>query len=59
MVLIDTATSHSDLGILFDDQLKFNDHATQVTTKAIQLLEMIEYLTDNFAMLTHLFSMLV
>ena len=60
-ILIDTVTSHSDLGILFDDQLKFHDYTTQVTTKANQVLGLIkksfEYLDSN--MLTQLFSTLV
>ena len=60
-ILIDTVTSHSDLGILFDDQLKFHDYTTQVTTKANRVLGLIkkwfEYLDSN--MLTQLFSTLV
>ena len=35
-------TTHSDLGILFDSQLKFLDHTTQVTTKANQVLGLIK-----------------
>ena len=60
-ILIDTVTSHSDLGILFDDQIKFHDCTTQVTTKANQVLGLLkksfEYLDSN--MLIQLFSMLV
>ena len=33
-IAIDIVTSHNDLGILFDDQLKFHNHTTHVTTKA-------------------------
>ena len=60
-ILIDTVISHSDLGILFNDQLKFHDYTTQVTTKANRVLGLIkksfEYLDSN--MLTQLFSTLV
>ena len=61
LLLVDIVTSHSDLGILFDDQLKFHDHTTKVTTKANWVLGMIERYFDylNSTMLTHLFSMLV
>lgn len=58
---IDFATSHSDLGILSDDQLKFHDHIIHVTTKANHALSMItksfEYF-DSF-MIAKLFSTLV
>ena len=60
-VLVDIATTHSDLDILSDDQLKFHDHTTQVTIKANQVLGMIKksfkYL--NSTMLINLFSTLV
>ena len=60
-ILINIVTSHSNLGILFDDQLKFRDHATQVTTKANRVLGLIkksfEYLDST--MLIPLFSTLV
>ena len=60
-ILVDIATTHSDLDILSDDQLKFYDHTTQVTIKANQVFGMIkksfEYL--NSTMLTNLFSTLV
>ena len=57
----DTVTSHNDLGILFDDKLKFHDHTTKVTTKANRILGMIkkpfEYLDSG--MLSKLFTTLV
>ena len=60
-ILIDIVTSHRDLGILFDDQLKFHDHTTQVTTKANRVFGLIkksfEYLDST--MLIQLFSTLV
>ena len=40
-ILVDTVTSHSHLDILFDNQLKFHYHTTQVTTKANRVLGMI------------------
>ena len=54
-------TSHSDLGILFDSQLKFHDHTAQVTTKANQVLGLIKKSFDYLdpIMLTQLFSTLV
>jgi len=56
-ILIDTATSHRDLGIVFDEQLKFHIHTTQVTAKVNRILGLIkisfEYLDST--MLTHLF----
>ena len=45
-ILIDIVTSHSDLGILFDNQLKFHDHTTQVTTKANRVLGLIKNLLN-------------
>ena len=58
---IDTVTSPNDLGILFDDKLKFHDHAAKVTTKANRILGMIkksfEYLDSS--MLSKLFTTLV
>ena len=60
-ILVDTVTSHSHLDILFDNQLKFHYHTTQVTTKANQVLGMINKSFENLnsIMLTHLFSILV
>ena len=58
---IDIITTHSDLSIVFDDQLKFHDHTTQVTTKANRVLGLIKksfkYLDST--MLTHLFTTLI
>ena len=47
--------------ILFDNQLKFHYHTTQVTTKANQVLGMINKSFENLdsIVLTHLFSILV
>ena len=58
---IELDTSHSDLGILFDSQLKFHDHTAQVTTKANRVLGLIKKLFDYLdpIMLTQLFSRLV
>ena len=51
----------NDLGILFDDKLKFHDHTTKVTTKANRILGMIkksfEYLDSS--MLSKLFTTVV
>ena len=58
---IDPVTSHNDVGILFDDKLKFHDHTAKVTTKANRILGMIkksfEYLDSS--MLFKLFTTLV
>ena len=32
-IAIETTTTHKNLGILFDECLKFHDHATDVTAK--------------------------
>ena len=60
-ISIDTVTSHNDLGILFDDKLRFHDQTTEVTDKANQVLGMIkksfEYLDSD--MLSKLFTTLV
>ena len=39
---IDTVTSHKDLGILFDEHLKFHNHTTEVSAKANRVLGMIK-----------------
>ena len=39
---IDIITTHSNLGIVFDDQLKFHDDTTQFTTKANRVLGLIK-----------------
>ena len=59
--IIELDTSHSDLGILFDSQLKFHDHTVQVTTKANRVLGLIKKSFDYLdpIMLTQLFSTLV
>ena len=36
-----SAQWHLKLGIVFDDQLKFHDHTTQVTIKANRILGLI------------------
>ena len=38
---IDQVSQHKDLGILFDDSLKFHDHASTVSGKANRLLGLI------------------
>ena len=45
-ILVNTVISHSNLGILSDNQLKFHGHTTQVTTKANRVLGMIKYLLN-------------
>ena len=40
-IKIDSVKSHKDLGILFNHQLKFHLHTTDVTAKADRLLELI------------------
>jgi len=59
--LIDTTTTHKDLSIVFDDQLKFPMHnTTHVTAKSNRILGLIkrsfEYLDST--MLTLLFNTL-
>ena len=58
---IDIIESHKDLGILFDNHLKFHQHTTGVTGKANRVLGLIsksfEYLEPN--MLIRLFKTLV
>jgi len=58
---IDTVTSHNDLGILFDDKLKFHDHTTKVTIKANRVLGMIKksFEYPDSDMLSKLFTTLV
>ena len=54
-------TSHKDLGIVFDNHLKFHDHTIQITAKANRLLGIIrksfEYLEPD--MLVKLFVSIV
>ena len=49
--VIDSVISHKDLGITFDNHLKFHDHTTEVTAKANCLLGLIrksfEYLEPD------------
>ena len=58
---IEIVTSHKDLGILFDDKLKFHLHSTDITSKANRILGIIkrsfEFLDSN--MITRLFKSLV
>jgi len=46
-VAIDTVESHKDLGILFDNQLKFHSHTTNISNKANRLLELIRRSFDH------------
>ena len=59
--LVDSVTSHKDLGIVFDNHLKFHDHTIEVTAKANRLLGIIrksfEYLEPD--MLVKLFVSIV
>ena len=41
-LVIDSETSHKDLGIQFDNQLKFHEHTSEVNTKANRILGMIK-----------------
>ena len=42
LIEIDRVVSHNDLGIQFDDQLKFHNHTTEVCAKANRILGMIK-----------------
>ena len=59
--LVESVTSHKDLGIVFDNHLKFHDHTIEVTAKANRLLGIIwksfEYLESD--MLVKLFVSIV
>ena len=59
--MIDSAESQKDLGILFDNQLKFHLHTTEVAAKANCLLGLIRRSFDHpgLNMLTKLFVTLV
>ena len=43
-LVIDSVTFHKDLGIQFDDQLKFHEHTSEVCTKANRILEVFGHL---------------
>ena len=60
-IAIDTVESHKDLGILFDNQLKFHSHTTNISNKANRLLGLIRRSFDNLdsSMLTKLFTSMV
>ena len=46
-VIIDSVDSQKDLGILFDNQLKFHHHTTTIVTKANRLLGLIKRSFDH------------
>ena len=60
-VIIDSVDSQKDLGILFDNQLKFHHHTTTIVTKANRLLGLIKRSFDHLDsdMLTKLFVTIV
>ena len=60
-IMIDSVGSQKDLGILFDHQLKFHSHTTDVTAKANHLLGLIRRSFDHLDsdMLVKLFVTLV
>ena len=60
-ILIDSVTSHKDLGITFDNQLKLREHTTGIIAKANHLLEIIKKSFDNLEpdMLVKLFTVIV
>ena len=41
-LVIDSVTSHKDLDIQYDDQLKFHEHTTEFCTKANKILGMVK-----------------
>ena len=47
-ILIDSVTSHKDLGITFDSQLKFHGHTTGIIAKANGLLGIIKKYFNYF-----------
>ena len=55
---IDTTATHKDLGILFDECLKFHDHTTEVTAKANKVLGMVKRSFEhlNSCMISKLFT---
>ena len=58
---IDSVESHKDLGILFDNCLKFHQHTTSVTAKANRTLGLIKKSFESLDqdMLARLFKTLV
>ena len=60
-VVIDSVDSQKDLGILFDNQLRFHHHTTTIVAKANRLLGLIKRSFDhlNSDMLTKLFVTIV
>ena len=60
-LVIDSVTSHKDLGTQFDDQLKFHEHTSEVCTKANRILGMIKKSFEHLDihMVSKLFTTLV
>ena len=60
-IAIDTVEFHKRLCILFDNQLKFHSHTTNISNKANQLLGLIRRSFDHLdsSMLTKLFTSMV
>ena len=58
---IDTTATHKDLGILFDECLKFHDYTTEVTAKANKVLGMVKRSFEhlNSCKISKLFTTLV
>ena len=46
-VVIDSVDSQKDLGVLFDNQLRFHHHTTAIVAKAIRLLGLIKKSFDH------------
>ena len=59
--MIDSVLSHKDLGIIFDNNLKFHEHTIEVTAKANRLLGLIKKSFDYLEpdMLVKLFVTMV
>ena len=60
-LMIESIESQKDLGILFDNQLKFHSHTTEVAAKANRLLGLIRRSFDHLDLdiLTNLFVTLM
>ena len=60
-IAIDTVESHKNLGILFDNQLKFHSYTANISNKANQLLGLIRRSFDHVDsnMLSKLFTSMV
>lgn len=48
-VLLESVTSFKDLGVTFDNKLKFDKHVDRITNKSLQLLGFIRRMTTDFS----------